>query len=69
MGLAISVLDFPVNRAKLVQAGVGVIAESVSRLRAGEKTIMELAASADWSTAVLVDVIAEGSITRHDFRS
>ena len=69
MGLAISVLVFPANRAKLVQAGVGAIAQSVSRLRAGEKTIMELAASVDWGTAVLVDVIAEGSITRHDFRS
>ena len=69
VGLAISVLVFPANRAKLVQAGVGAIAESVSRLRAGEKTTMELTASVDWSTAVLVDVIAEGSITRHVFRS
>ena len=69
VGLAISVLVFPANRAKLVQAGVGAIAESVGRLRVGEKTIMELTASVDWGTAVLVDVIAEGGITRHVFRS
>ena len=69
VGLAIAVLVFPANRAKLVQAGVGAIAESVVRLRAGEKTIMELTASLDWSTASLVDVIAEGGITRHVFRS
>ena len=67
VGLDISVRVFPASRVRLVQAGVGAIAASVSRLRAGEKAIMELAPAAEWGSATLADVIPEGGITRHVF--
>ena len=68
VGLDISVLVFPTNRARLVQAGVLALVQSLTRVRAGEKTIMELTAASDWSVAQLADVIVEQGITRHVFR-
>jgi len=68
VGLDISVLVFPTNRAKIVQAGVLALVQSLARVRPGEKTIMGLAAASDWSVAKLAEVIVEQGITRHVFR-
>ena len=68
-GLDISVLVFPTNRAKLVKAGVSAIAQSLLKLRPGEKTVMDMGAAAGWATAKLVDVILDQGIVRHIFRS
>ena len=68
VGLDISVLVFPTNRAKIVQAGVLALVQSLARVRPGEKAIMDLAAASDWSVAKLADVIVDQGITRHVFR-
>lgn len=68
--LSISVLVFPVNRAKLVKAGVAALIQSLARVQPGEKTVMDLPASSasDWLIAQLVDVRSEQGITRHIFK-
>lgn len=70
VGLSISVLVFPVNRAKLVKAGVTALVQSLARVQLGEKTVMDLPVSstADWLAAQLVDVRSEQGITRHTFK-
>lgn len=68
IGLEISVLVFPTNRAKLVKSGVDALIQSLTNMRAGEKTVMDLGAVPDWTTAELADVIAEQGITRHLFK-
>ncbi len=69
VGLNISVLVFPTNRAKLVRAGVMALVQSVPRVRPGEKAVMDLAQSQDWSVANLVEVVVEQGIARHVFRA
>ena len=68
--LSISVLVFPVNRAKLVKAGVTALVQSLARVQLGEKAVMDLPVScaADWFAALLVDVRSEQGITRHTFK-
>ncbi len=66
--LDISVLVFPVNRAKLVRAGVPAIVQSLDRVRPGEPTVMDLGTGVDWGSAVLYDVMDEQGIKRHRFR-
>ena len=70
VGLSISVLVFPVNRAKLVKAGVAALVQSLARVQPGEKTVMDLPVSSasDWLIAQLVDVRSEQGITRHIFK-
>ena len=68
VGLNISVLVFPTNRAKLVRAGVRALVQSLPRVRPGEKAVMDLVQAQDWSTASLADVVVEQGITRHVFR-
>jgi predicted nuclease of predicted toxin-antitoxin system len=68
-GLNISVLVFPTNRAKLVRAGVVALVQSVPRVRAGEKAVMDLAPAQDWSIVTLSDVVVEQGIARHVFRA
>lgn len=70
VGLSISVLVFPVNRAKLVKAGVTALVQSLARVQLGEKTVVDLPVSstADWLAAQLVDVRSEQGITRHTFK-
>ena len=70
VGLSISVLVFPVNRAKLVKVGVTALIQSLARVQPGEKTVMDLPVSstADWLAAQLVDVRSEQGITRHTFK-
>ena len=70
VGLSISVLVFPVNRAKLVKAGVAALIQSLARVQPGEKTVMDLPVSSasDWLIAQLVDVRSEQGITRHIFK-
>ena len=70
VGLSISVLVFPVNRAKLVKAGVTALVQSLARVQLGEKAVMDLPVSsaADWFAAQLVNVRSEQGITRHTFK-
>lgn len=70
VGLSISVLVFPVNRAKLVKAGVAALIQSLARVQPGEKSVMDLPVSSasDWLIAQLVDVRSEQGITRHIFK-
>ncbi len=69
VGLSISVLVFPTNRAKLVKAGVPALVQSLPRVLRGEKAVMDLAQAQDWQTAQLAEVILEHGVARHVFRS
>lgn len=69
VGLNISVLVFPTNRAKLVRAGVVAMVQSVPRVRPGEKAIMDLTRVEDWGNASLAEVVVEQGIARHVFRA
>ena len=67
VGLDISVLVFPTNRAKLVKAGVPALVQSLPRVKAGEKAVMDMARAQDWATTRLAELIVEQGITRHVF--
>ena len=69
VGLNISALVFPTNRAKLVSAGVIAMLQSVPRVRPGEKAIMDLTRAEDWGNASLAEVVVEQGIARHVFRA
>ena len=68
VGLSISVLVFPTNRAKLVRAGVLALVQSLQRVQPGAKAVMDLALVQDWSNASLHDVVVEQGVARHIFR-
>lgn len=67
VGLNISVLVFPTNRAKLVRAGVAALVQSLPRMEPGQKTTMDLAAADEWQHAKRVEVLVEGDVSRHVF--
>ena len=69
VGLNISVLVFPANRAKLVRAGVVAMVQSVLRVRPGEKAVMDLTRAENWGDASFAEVVVEQGIARHVFRS
>ena len=68
IGLSISALVFPGNRARLVKSGVFAIVQSLLRVRPNEKVVMDLTAAADWSSVTLDDVLVEEGLARHVFR-
>ena len=53
VGLEISVLVFPTNRAKLVRAGVDALTQSLENIQPGQKTVMDLREVEDWSKSKL----------------
>lgn len=67
VGLDISVLVFPTNRAKLVREGVAALTQSLPRVLRGQKAIMDLASAATWGDAKLAEVVVQGDIARHIF--
>lgn len=69
MGLDISVLVFPTNRAKVVRAGVNALLMSMPLVRSGEKVVMELATASDWSDGKVIEVSTSPSVTVHLFKS
>ena len=68
VGLTISVLVFPTNRAKLVRDGAPAIVQSLLRVGKGEKVVMELEGGSDWSTAKLFEVVPNQGVSYHLFR-
>ena len=68
IGLEISVLVFPTNRAKLVQSGVGALTQSIQNIQAGQKTIMDLTVVEDWNTSKLNAVVEKEGVAHHIFR-
>jgi predicted nuclease of predicted toxin-antitoxin system len=69
VGLTISVLVFPANKAKLVQEGVAALVQSLPRIGPGEKAIMELAAGSNWNAAKLAEVVQRQGIAHHLFKA
>jgi predicted nuclease of predicted toxin-antitoxin system len=69
VGLTISVLVFPGNRAKLVNEGVPALVQSLPRVSPGEKAVMDLALARDWGRAMLTDIVVERGVSRHVFWS
>jgi len=68
-GLAISVLVFPTNRAKFVQAGVAALVQSLEQIRQGQKTIMDMTSVPDWSFSMLKARIEKDGVAHHVFKS
>jgi len=68
MGLDISVLVFPTNRAKLVRAGVDALVQSLENIQSGQKTVMDLKAVEDWGKSKLDVVVEKEGVTHHIFR-
>jgi len=68
LGLDISVLVFPTNRAKLVRAGVEALTQSLENIQPGQKTVMDLKAVEDWSESKLDVVVEKDGVTHHIFR-
>ena len=68
VGLDISVLVFPTNRAKLVQAGVNALTQSIEKIRPGQKTVMDLKTVEDWSNSILHSEVEEEGVVHHIFR-
>ena len=69
VGLDISVLVFPTNRAKVVRAGVHALLMSLPLVRPGEKVVMERAGGADWTDAKVIVVGTSPTATLHLFKS
>ncbi len=68
IGLDISVLVFPTNRAKLVRAGVAALSQSLENIQPGQKTVMDLKAVEDWGKSKLDVVVEKEGVTHHIFR-
>lgn len=67
MGLKISVLVFPTNRAKVVHAGVAAIAQSRARMGQGRKAVMSLTTAMPWDQAQLQVVAVRDGVAHHEF--
>jgi len=68
IGLEISVLVFPTNRAKLVRVGVEALTQSLENIQPGQKTVMDLKEVEDWSKSKLDVVVEKEGVTHHIFR-
>lgn len=68
IGLDISVLVFPTNRAKLVRAGIGALTQSLENIQSGQKTVIDLTVVEDWNTSKLDTVVEKEGVTHHIFR-
>lgn len=67
LGLDISVLVFPTNRAKLVRAGVNALIQSLENVQPGQKTVMDFKTVEDWSKSKLDVVVEKEGVTHHIF--
>jgi predicted nuclease of predicted toxin-antitoxin system len=68
VGLDISVLVYPTNRAKTVKLGVSALALSLKKIKPGQKTVMDMSLVQDWNHSVLEDVVEKNGVTHHVFR-
>lgn len=68
IGLDISVLVFPTNKAKTVKIGVNALSQSLQNIKPGQKTVMDMALVQDWSSSVLEVVVVKEGIAHHIFR-
>jgi predicted nuclease of predicted toxin-antitoxin system len=68
VGLDISVLVYPTNRAKMVKLGVSALGQSLQKIKPGQKTVMEMSLVQDWNNSVLEDVVEKNGVTHHIFR-
>jgi len=68
VGLDISVLVYPTNRAKTVKLGVSALFQSLQKIKPGQKTVMDMSLVQDWNNSVLEDVVEKNGVTHHVFR-
>ena len=68
VGLEISVLVYPTNRAKTVKLGVSALVQSLQKFKPGQKTVMDMSLAQDWNNSVLDDVVEKNGVTHHVFR-
>ncbi len=68
VGLEISVLVYPTNRAKTVKLGVSALVQSLQKIKPGQKTVMDMSLAQDWNNSVLDDVVEKNGVTHHVFR-
>lgn len=68
VGLDISVLVYPTNRAKTVKLGVSALVQSLQKIKPGQKTVMDMSLVQDWNNSVLGDVVEKNGVTHHVFR-
>ena len=69
VGLDISVLVYPTNRAKAVKLGVTALDQSLRKIKPGQKTVMDMSLVQDWNNSVLDDVVEKNGVTHHVFRT
>lgn len=68
VGLDISVLVFPTNRAKTVEIGVNALTQSLKNIKPGQKTVMDMAQVQNWSNSVLEAIVVKDGVIHHVFR-
>jgi len=68
-GLAISVLVFPTNRYKFVQAGVPAQVQSLVHIGRGQKAIMDMTEVPDWSLSMLKGQTKKDGVVYHVFKT
>lgn len=68
VGLDISVLVFPTNRAKTVEIGVNALTQSLKNIEPGQKTVMGMAQVQNWSNSVLEAIVVKDGVIHHVFR-
>ena len=69
VGLDISVLVYPTNRAKAVKLGVTALDQCLRKIKPGQKTVMDMSLVQDWNNSVLDDVVEKNGVTHHVFRT
>jgi len=67
--LAISVLVFPPNRYKFVQAGVPALVQSLLHIGHGQKAIMDMTEVPDCSLSILERQTEKDGVAYHVFKS
>jgi len=68
VGLDISVLVFPTNKAKTVEIGVNALTQSLKNIKPGQKMVMDMAQVQDWSNSVLETIVVKDGVTHHVFQ-
>jgi hypothetical protein len=68
VGFRISVIVLPTNQLRLARSTVPALIQSLGRIEAGQRVLMDLAADVDrWPELRLQRVVDEGTVTRHIF--
>ena len=67
VGLDISVLVFPTNRAKTVEIGVNALTQSLKNIKPGQKTVMDMAQVQNWSNSVPEAIVVKDGVIHHVF--